>query len=388
MEDITFQFNCEKRAGLGEDSNPLLIVDNDNNYCAVGVFDGMGGSGAKECTYNGETHTQAYAASRIVRDASEKYFKNTKPESVTSEGLKECLAEALKTERENNGASVSKLKSSLIREYPTTLAIVSARLLQDSSYEIISYSAGDSRNYLWTKDGFYQLSKDDLEENNDPQENLTKDSPLSNCVCADRKFIVEERKFTLNKEKTPFIIFSATDGCYGYLKSIMHLPKLFVDSLKESSDIDDWKSKIEDKLKAVTGDDMSMSFSAVGFENFEDLKNSFKNFEIYGFKRVNETEERIKKIQYGLAEAQKSLEKEIEECWKDFKQVYLEENPNKDVIKKNPTRRTNRRNARGRRNSTRRRTNKKKAKTGTKGKTKIHFKRIPYQNTRHNRQYT
>lgn len=46
-KEIAFKLWTEKVVGHGEDAPPLLV--NEENGCAVGVFDGMGGSGAALC---------------------------------------------------------------------------------------------------------------------------------------------------------------------------------------------------------------------------------------------------------------------------------------------------------------------------------------------------
>ena len=48
MNTINLKFMIEKKDGHGEDSDPLFLVKGD--FCAVGVFDGMGGSGAGKGT--------------------------------------------------------------------------------------------------------------------------------------------------------------------------------------------------------------------------------------------------------------------------------------------------------------------------------------------------
>ena len=62
-KDILISFMTEKKVGYGEDAPPLLIAK--GKGCAVGVFDGMGGAGAKICESSslGLGHTQAYLSS-------------------------------------------------------------------------------------------------------------------------------------------------------------------------------------------------------------------------------------------------------------------------------------------------------------------------------------
>ena len=60
-----------KKIGLGEDSEPIFL--NRDFFVAVGVLDGMGGAGGAECISDfGDSHTKAYVASRIIKEAIEK----------------------------------------------------------------------------------------------------------------------------------------------------------------------------------------------------------------------------------------------------------------------------------------------------------------------------
>lgn len=61
MKSISINFMTEKREGHGEDSAPFFLSTDD--FCAVGVFDGMGGSGAAMCKSDLGEHTKAYVAS-------------------------------------------------------------------------------------------------------------------------------------------------------------------------------------------------------------------------------------------------------------------------------------------------------------------------------------
>lgn len=219
MNSISLKFMIEKREGHGEDSPALSLIK--KNFCAVGVFDGMGGSGAAICKSEFEgDHTKAYVASRIILEAINNYMKNAKDvRDINSDGIKSTAHGRLEQEKSKYPTKASGLRSKLVRDYPTTLAITTALQNGDGTHTVNSYWAGDSRNYLWTPEGFYQISKDDLDTELDPLENLRNDGALSNCICADREFIINNKSITVEGK---FVILSATDGCFNYFATPMH----------------------------------------------------------------------------------------------------------------------------------------------------------------------
>lgn len=320
MKELHFKFKRDKREGLGEDANPLLITDDSKDYCAIGVFDGMGGAGAKNCEsqYEGR-HTQAFVASRIIRDATEKYLEQNSFSKVSKDYLKKVLTERLEKEKQNYPSQPSKLRSRVVREYPTTLAVITA-MKEAEKYSIQSFWAGDSRNYLWTKGGFFQISLDDLNEENDPQENLRNDAGLANCVCAGSDFKINGIDLEV---ADPFVIISATDGCYGYLKTIMHFQYLLLEGLRTSSDLESWKSYIEEKLNEVTGDDMSFALVAVGFDNYSDLKSYFSNVKIDGLDLILKLEQKKSEFETSLANNKEQLDVAIQKGWNVYKPTYM-----------------------------------------------------------------
>lgn len=246
-EPIIISFMTEKIVGRGEDAPPLFISK--GQTCAVGVFDGMGGAGATTCNSSiGDGHTKAYVASRIVASAMDVYLCNHLPTNdVAIEDMKAIIRRKLCLEKETYPPQIqTSLRTKLVRDYPTTLAIVTFHEYEGSS-QVNSYWAGDSHCYLWNKDGFFQISKDDLADDNDPMENLHSDSPISNCICADRDFIINHKLIDLGKE--PVIILCATDGCFGYFQTPMHFEYVLKTCLQESQNEKEWSDKIGTVVK-------------------------------------------------------------------------------------------------------------------------------------------
>ena len=320
MSPISLKFMIEKREGHGEDSLPLSILKED--FFAVGVFDGMGGSGAAICKSEyGEDHTKAYVASRIIQEAICSYIENAKTiKDINSDGIKNTAKGRLEQEKIYYPTKASGLRSKLVRDYPTTLAITTASKNEDDTYTVNSYWAGDSRNYLWTLDGFYQISKDDLDTDLDPLENLRNDGALSNCICADRDFVINNK--TINVAGR-FIILSATDGCFNYFATPMHFHEVLLSGLKLSEDVSAWENYCKEKMSEVTGDDVSISLTAIGFNDFDDLKSAFAHSEVSCFKEINDVQNNIKSLSKDLEDAKTTLENLIQAGWKDYKTSYM-----------------------------------------------------------------
>lgn len=320
-EDIGLSFMIEIEIGHGEDAPPLLMSK--GKARAVGVFDGMGGSGSQLCESSsvGDGFSQAYVSSRIVRLSMETYLQNHLPtDDIAVEDMKTVIKRKLREEKETFVPKVtSSLRTKLVREYPTTLAIVTLQECE-KRYSIDSYWAGDSHCYIWTKDGFFQISRDDLEGNNDPLDNLHNDSPMSNCICLDRDFTIHHNIIELEKE--PVIILCATDGCFGYFQTPMHFEYVLRSCLQKAKDEQEWEQMIKDAVSKVTGDDSSLSLIAVGFSSYEDLKKSMNHIsqEIW---EVIEQEREVASAEQILKDEKEKFEQKVSEGWNNYKQNYM-----------------------------------------------------------------
>ena len=310
----------EKRESHGEDSCPLSLVK--EKFYAVGVFDGLGGSGAAICKSEfGDDHTKAYVASRIIREAISNYMENAKDErGINSDGIRSTARERLEQEKSSYPTKASGLRSKLVRDYPTTLAITTALKEEEGTHIVNSYWAGDSRNYLWTQEGFFQISKDDLDTELDPLENLRNDGALSNCICADREFVINNRTISVEEK---FVILSATDGCFNYFATPMHFNEVLLTGLKLSDSVEEWESFCKTKITEVTGDDVSLSLLAIGFESFKELKEAFSNSSVIKIEEIKKTQEEIKSLSKKIEERKTALENLIQEGWDEYKTSYM-----------------------------------------------------------------
>lgn len=163
------------------------------------------------------------------------------------------------------------LRSSLIKEYPATLALICISESK-TGYVIDSFWAGDSRNYLWNSNGLFQISKDDLKGELDPLQNIREDAPMSNCLSADARFVINHKRIDEFPLEDKFIVLSATDGCFGYYPSPMDFEKVLSDALKGAESKEDWERRLSQAFAYVTGDDFSFSVAAFGYKDFKELK--------------------------------------------------------------------------------------------------------------------
>lgn len=319
---ISICFYTEKKEGHGEDAPPLLTFK--ENICAVGVFDGMGGAGAAVCRSDyGDGHTKAYVASRIVKESIESLLDNCLGQVITPDLLKDKITARLREEQVKYPVKEQMvLRSKLVRDYPTTMALVTV-INEESKYLVNSYWAGDSRCYLWTKDGFCQISKDDLEENNDPMDNLKNDSAISNCISSDRDFKINHLSIDLTRG-TQFAVLCATDGCFGYYPSPMDLECTLLDCLNESNSAEGWKQSVVSHIQDITGDDTSLSLIAIGFKDYEGFRHYFKGYSPkYDRKRINKLRNDVLCSERQLNRKKKKYEEEIKLAWEQYKKIYM-----------------------------------------------------------------
>ena len=318
-ETCGFHFMVEKIPNYGEDSEPIYLKM-ENNTFAVAVFDGLGGSGAAKCKSEyGEDCTKAYIASRIIRDCVENILKTE--EKVDEQILHDKIKERLEREVNSYSSTKSILRSSIARDYPTTMALMIAhRNDDDDSTTIDSYWAGDSRNYLWTKKGLYQLSIDDIQSGEDAMENLHNDSRVSNCICADQSFKINHRKVDLKKNE-PCILLSATDGCFGYYPSPMHFEAVLKDALKQADSYEEWKELVLRHITEVTGDDISLSLLTIPQCNFKEVKKNMAG-DVKRFQEITVLESDIKVAEELLAEGRSKYQPLLQDIWEEYKQEY------------------------------------------------------------------
>ena len=277
-----------KKENLGEDAPPINLEVSPNKKRVISVFDGLGGSGSAIYEENDEKKTGAYLSSRVVSSETFNYFENLKNQSLNYEvdnefidNLKAQIISELKNKLKLQKFEPSKLKSSLIRTFPTTIALINCEY-EDNKIELDVIWAGDSRAYvLIPEEGLIQITKDDLKLDNDPFENLKSDSPLSNMICLDSDFNLNSKSYSFGN---PLLAIVATDGCFGYYSTPMHFEYYLLKSLMDSNNDFEYKEKLIAEFSKVSGDDFSLSLTSINAGDFNKIKEIFSN----RFKKVSE----------------------------------------------------------------------------------------------------
>lgn len=275
--DSWFSIHGEAREDKGEDSFLYILKD---EIGLISVFDGCGGSGARLYPSYGN-RTGAYIASRVLAQATSQWFDDLNVETNWDDEtncsiLKNYIDNLLQFYR-NQGGRVSALKGKLIREFPSTLSAAVMRT-EGSTLMVNFIWSGDSRGYVLDSAGLHQATTDDLSGRCDAMKNLYEDSPMNNVISASESYVIHQNKVTLSM---PCIVFTATDGCFGYVKSPMEFERILLEQLMQSETIDEWRRRIQEVLSSISGDDYTMCMVAIGFETFDNIKKYYNQRLLY-----------------------------------------------------------------------------------------------------------
>lgn len=300
--DFGIEVFKEKVPGKGEDS---YLYSFNPNAGIVGVFDGCGGSGAKKYEKL-KGKTGAYLASRVVCGATRDWFRETMATGVTN-AEPHILKTKIKTYLElckNVGGSVTSLKGSMAKEFPTTAAIILASV-KEKNLQATCIWAGDSRCYMLDESGLMQLTEDDL-DGLDAMDNLTADGILTNVITTSKDFTLHQKTIAITK---PGILFTATDGCFGYLSTPMEFEFILLSSLLSSDSVAAFEKKLSMVIQKITGDDYSLCGMGIGFGSLSNMKKQLE--ERYGF-LVNKY----------IANLKEKTQEEKCDLWKEYKLSY------------------------------------------------------------------
>ena len=303
--DFYFVICGEKKTQNGEDSY-YMDVDDDGAMCFV--FDGCGGSGAKIYPEFGRK-TGAFVASRAAAEAAWEWkhsLKRGEAEGTFSESLSSSINQKLAVYH-GLVRSGSMLRSSITREFPTTLAGIYLRPYKDGNADLADFFwCGDSRCYILTEMGLQQISLDDLPVK-DAFRNLKEDAAMQNVISSSGKYVLHNRKLRIT---LPCVFFSATDGCFGYLKSPMAFERLLLKTLMKSKSIAGWKELLFQSWRKIAGDDFTISMLGAGFGSFQALRTFFS--------------QRLQYLDRNFPAREDMTEDELQQQWDAYRVSYEE----------------------------------------------------------------
>ena len=276
--DFVMSFCRDKVPGHGEDSYCYSFCDNAG---MLGAFDGCGGAGARKHDYY-TGHTEAYMASRLCAGSFYDQFRRLFPcDTPAAELAKKVFAPQtvqrlidFAPPRSENGLQI---KGSSVRTLPTTAAAAFMQRGRDGSVLVTAVWAGDSRVYIMDSKGLAQLTVDDTTVAY-PMISIYEDGVLKNLFSSDKP--VELHCSTI-KMTEPFVVFAATDGCFGYLSTPMEFEGVLLKTLLQTKCAADWEKELDRVLGSAAGDDYTLCLAAYGFGSYAALQRYYA--ERYGF---------------------------------------------------------------------------------------------------------
>ena len=270
--DFVMSFCRDKIPGHGEDSYCYSFCDDAG---LLGAFDGCGGSGARTHDYY-SGHTEAYVASRLCAGAFYDQFRkefpcNQSAESVANQYFVPLTAQRLSDFGPPQSGNGFQIKGSSVHTLPSTAAVALMQQDVDGSVLVSAIWAGDSRVYIMDSLGLAQLTVDDTTVT-DPMMNIYEDGILKNILCSDKQIDLHCKTIRKNE---PFIVFAATDGCFGYLSTPMEFEGVLLNTLLRSNCVADWERNLADMITSVAGDDHTLCLAAYGYGSYEAIQKSF-----------------------------------------------------------------------------------------------------------------
>ena len=258
----------------------------EDNYCYsfgktagfLAVFDGCGGLGAQRHAFY-SNKTEAYMASRFAAGSFFDSFRELFPYASESKRTAEeftqsatlCCSQVLTAFRPQESGNVPQIKGSMVRTLPTTAASVLIQRNAAGAYVLNPIWAGDSRAYVLLPEGLAQLTVDDTTVP-EPMENLYEDGILTNVLCEGRHPRLHLSEVTIS---APFLVLSATDGCFGYLSTPMEFEGMLLETLLASHSVAEWEALLTERITLVAGDDVTLCMAGYGFFTFGQLQRVF-----------------------------------------------------------------------------------------------------------------
>ena len=266
MEDFSqYIYICtDKIKDKGEDSYFYSFND---RMGAIAVFDGLGGGGSQ--IYDElDGKSGAYIASRIVSEASaELFYEISQDESFEQREINTFLVKYINDKYKilNPYETQSRLKSSMIKSFPTTLTMCLFRKMNNNKLFINVLWGGDSRAFFMDEMGLHLLTRDDVDNPDD----LNNDGIMTNVISMSTSYIIHE--YTIDSIKKGVFIVS-TDGGFGYFKTPINFEYIILLTLIDAESMVEVEEKIKDEINKYTGDDATLVIAVFGFDSFSELK--------------------------------------------------------------------------------------------------------------------
>lgn len=264
--DSTLILGREKIADHGEDA---WVYDVGEDRVMVGAFDGLGGSGAKRYeAYDGRTG--AYIASRAAADAADEWLRGGE---LSEESLHRSICEELRAYKAGAGTpGGAVIKGSMTREFPTTVSVAVCRPAADGVTADF-YWAGDSRGYILDENGLKQITRDDVNDADDILAQMDSDGVMNNLASLSKAWTLHRTR----REHIPAgIAFTATDGCFGYVRTPMEFEYQLLETMCAAECVDDWQNRLEDTLCECAGDDFTLLGVIFGYGEFSAMQRRFR----------------------------------------------------------------------------------------------------------------
>jgi serine/threonine protein phosphatase PrpC len=319
----------EKQPGFGEDAVPLIVQFSDNAVTGI-VFDGLGGAGSQPATSaSGVTRSQAAWAAQILPkvykgiicsktndDAKPQinqdtvsncekvnsFFCETESRPIDAElARNDLVLDLFRKFVYEDGITVpsTKLRSSLIRQFPSTIAGFHTVRSDAITTTTTVFWAGDSRVYVLDREGLHLVTKDHLSGVNDEISGDYTDSVMTNCFNLTDEFYIKNIEIQLSCD---CIIIACTDGVFSYYDSPWKFEKMVLSSLFSSPNLKATVNNLYEMIIETAQDDATLCMALFG--DFEHMRQPLMD-------RVRVLDEMSKDydcIQNKLTEAQDIIE--------------------------------------------------------------------------------
>jgi hypothetical protein len=162
----------------------------------------------------------------------------------------------------------------MVRHLPTTIAALEYEIA-GLDLNIVARWAGDSRAYILDPAGGMQAVTKDDSEDVDALSSLDNDQPMTNMICADRPFRINEFPL-VSTIRLPAVLLCATDGFYNYVETPAHFEYLLLYAMIGTASLQSWAVRLADLVQGYAADDASLVIAAFGYPEFGPMQHAFR----------------------------------------------------------------------------------------------------------------